>query len=211
MCGVALEDIPPEDEAPEASPPSPETDDAATTPETEEAPGDDARAQAENVTIAKDELEALRKQSAEADNYKDMYQRALADKLNYQKRARKEMDSIRERAIQDFAAELLPVLDDFERALKSLDEPSGQPDGQAFAEGVRMIENHLLKALEKHGIKPIEAKGKPFDPTYHEALMQQPTDEYPEGTVVEELRKGYVAGDRVLRAAQVVVASKPSS
>ena len=167
----------------------------------------------EMVTIAKSELDALREAAAEADSYRDMSQRTRAELLNYQKRVRKEVELIRETAIHDFVGEVLPILDDFSRAIGSLDavEDNQTADYAAFAEGVRMIEAHLHRALETHQIKPIEAKGQPFDPNYHEALMQQPSTEYEEGTVIEELRRGYVAGDRVLRAAQVIVATAPAT
>ncbi len=188
------------------------TDELPEDPHPAEATGDEPAAEgngAEFVMVAKDKLEELQKKAAETDEYVDMLQRARAELSNYQKRARKEMDTIRESAIHDFATELLPVLDDFARALEALDSPQGEADPAAFADGVRMIESQLYKALEKHNIKPIQAKGRPFDPTYHEALMQLPTEEHEDGSVVEELRKGYTAGNRVLRAAQVVVATTP--
>lgn len=168
-----------------------------------------AREANEPVSIDRRELDGLRKKAAESDNYLDMLQRARAEFLNYQKRMRKEMDALREGAIHDFASELLPILDDFARAIAALDsaEARTDEDHKGFADGVKMIEAQLHKALEKHQIKPIAAKGQPFDPTYHEAVMQQPSDDQPGGTVLEELRRGYTAGDRVLRAAQVIVAA----
>lgn len=169
--------------------------------------GEDAQ-----VTIPRSELEALRQKAAECDQYLDMLQRSRADLLNYQKRMRREMEAWREDAIQNFAADLLPVLDDFARATASWDGQDAElpEDVRAFVEGVRMIENQLYKTLARHRIKPMDTKGKPFDPAVHEAVLQQPSDEHPHGTVVEELRRGFTIAGRVLRAAQVVVAAGAS-
>ena len=163
----------------------------------------------EHVIIGRAELEALQKRAEEGDQYLDMLQRARADLSNYQKRARKEMDSRRGETVQGVALDLLPILDDFARAIASVGGDPRPEDYQAFADGVRMIEEQLYKALAQHKIEPIDAKGQPFDPTYHEAVMQQPSEEHEPGTVMEELRRGFVIEDRVLRASQVIVAAAP--
>ena len=163
----------------------------------------------EHVIIGRAELEALQKKAEECDHYIDLLQRARADLSNYQKRMRKEMASRRGETIQDVALDLLPILDDFARAIASVDGNQRPEDYQAFVNGVRMIEEQLYKALARHKIEPLEAKGKPFDPAYHEAVMQQPSKEHEPGTVMEELRRGFAIEDRVLRASQVIVAAAP--
>jgi len=188
-----------------------QTDESVEEPQTVEQPGEeqtDGGAE-EHVIIGRAELEAIQKKAEEGTQYLDMLQRARADLSNYQKRARKEIASRRGETVQDVALDLLPILDDFARAIASV---SGEPrleDYQAFADGVRMIEEQLYKALAQHKIEPIEAKGQPFDPAYHEAVMQQPSEGHEPGTVMEELRRGYVIEDRVLRASQVIVAAAP--
>ena len=163
----------------------------------------------EHVIIGRAELEALQKRAEECDQYLDMLQRARADLSNYQKRVRKEMDSRRGETVQDVALDLLPILDDFARAIASVGDDPRLEDYQAFADGVRMVEEQLYKALAQHKIEPLAAKGQPFDPAYHEAVMQQPSEEHEPGTVMEELRRGFVIEDRVLRASQVIVAAAP--
>jgi len=204
MCGFPEDNTPGVDQQSEPTEPQP-ADARQTDPE--EA-GDGEHAEEAQVTVAQGELDALKQKAKECDQYLDMLQRSRADLLNYQKRVRKEMAGWREDAIQDFAADLLPILDDFARATAAWDGPeSRSEDAHAFAEGVRMIEDQLYKALAQHAIEPMEAKGKPFDPAYHEAVLQQPSDEYPPGTVMEELRRGFTIAGRVLRAAQVIVAA----
>lgn len=206
MCGFSEDNTPGVDQQPEPTEPEPAD---ARQAESEE-PGDGEQAEGAQVTVAQGELDALKQKAKECDQYLDMLQRARADLLNYQKRIRKEMAAWREDAIQGFAADLLPILDDFARATAAWDGPESDArpeDIHAFVEGVRMIEDQLYKALAQHAIEPMEAKGKPFDPAYHEAVLQQPSDEYPPGTVMEELRRGFTIAGRVLRAAQVIVAA----
>jgi molecular chaperone GrpE len=88
------------------------------------------------------------------------------------------------------------MLDDFERTLESTETAEDVP---ALVDGVRIVYEHFLKVLKQHGIEPIEAAGQPFDPTYHEAMMQQPSAEVPAGHVLQELARGYVMHERVLR------------
>jgi len=164
----------------------------------------------ELVAIAKSELDQLQEKAAESDTYLDLLQRSRAELANYQRRVRREIVALRGDTVRDVMAGLLPLLDDFGRAFDALAET---PDAhcEAFAQGVRMVETQLCKILEAHDIRPMEAVGKPFDPEFHEAVMQQPTDDHPHGVVIEELRKGYIAGDRVVRPAQVIVAASPDA
>jgi len=199
MSGFAEEDTPkPESQEPQPEEAQPQGDDSSP----HEAKPD------ELVVIAKSELDQLQEKAAESDTYLDLLQRARAELANYQRRVRREMAALRGDSVRDVMAGLLPVLDDFGRAFDALAET---PDAhcEAFAHGVRMVETQLCRILEAHDIRPMEAVGKPFDPEFHEAVMQQPTKEHPHGVVIEELRKGYIAGDRVVRPAQVIVAANP--
>lgn len=140
------------------------------------------------------------------DEYLDQLQRSRAEFANYQKRSRAQAEADRQYAVADLARDLLPVIDNFERAL----DAAGKAGASSIVEGLEMVHRQLLAALAKHGVEPIPALGQPFDPNQHEALMQQPHAEHPEGTVVGELGRGYRLRDRVLRPAQVAVSIKPA-
>lgn len=199
MSGFAEEDTPqPESQEPQPEEAQPQGDDSSP----DEAEPD------ELVTIAKSELDQLQANAAESDTYLDLLQRSRAELANYQRRVRRELVALRGDTVRDVMAGLLPVMDDFARAFDALAE-TADAHCEAFAEGVRMVEAQLYRLLEAHDIRPMEAVGEPFDPEFHEAVMQQPTDEHPHGLVIEELRKGYIAGDRVVRPAQVIVAANP--
>jgi molecular chaperone GrpE len=133
---------------------------------------------------------------------KDQFLRAAAEFENYKKRRESEYARLVANANAELLAELLPVLDDFERSLSSVAE-SADRDG-AWA-GVELMYKNFAKVLENRGVKPIEAVGQEFDPEKHAALMQVESGEYPSGTVVEEHTKGYLINDRVLRHSQVLV------
>lgn len=150
-------------------------------------------------------LDALAAQLAEAEAKRDEYlrdlQRLAADFDNFRKRVARDQEALVARAAERLVKELLPVLDDLERAAESV----ARAAEAGVAEGVRMVHRSLHTALGKEGLQEVEADGQPFDPHCHEALLQQPS-EAPEGTVVQILQKGYRLGDRVLRPARVVVA-----
>jgi molecular chaperone GrpE len=112
-----------------------------------------------------------------------------------------------ERANARILEALLTIADNFERALNSAPATS---NGEALREGVAMIHRQLLQLLEREGVQPIEAVGQPFDPNFHEALMQEETDEQEPGTVLAELQKGYLLKSYVLRPSRVRVAAKPA-
>jgi molecular chaperone GrpE len=152
---------------------------------------------------APDELAQTRR---ERDEYLDQLQRSRAEFANYQKRARAQADLDRQYAVGSLARDLLPVLDNFERAL----EAARKAEANTILEGLELVHKQLLAALAKHGVEPIQALGRPFDPNQHEALMQQPDAEHPEGTVVAELGKGFRHHDRVLRPSKVAVSIKPA-
>jgi len=146
-----------------------------------------------------DPAESLRQ---ELEERTDQLARSKAEFANYQKRAKLQADLDRAYAVGGLAGDLLPVLDNFERAL---DAAKGVEAARPIVAGLELVHKQLLASLAKHGVEPIVALGEPFDPNRHEALIQQPHAHMPEGTVVAELSRGYRIGDRVLRPAKVAV------
>src|SRR5438067_11330752 len=136
----------------------------------------------------------------ERDEYLDALQRLKAEFDNYRKRSARDQESLVARAGERLVRELLPVLDDLERAL----EAAEQHEEAKLEEGVKLVHRQLEQLLEREGLAPVETDGK-FDPNVHEALSTQPSAA-DEGAVIEVLQKGYRLGDRVLRPARVVVA-----
>lgn len=130
----------------------------------------------------------------------DRLLRTAADFDNFRKRAAREREEYVKHANERFVKELLPVLDDLERALAHGEEHS-------IEEGVRLVHRSLVSLLERHGVQEIDASGR-FDPHMHEALLSQPSDAE-EGSVLDVIQKGYTLGDRVVRPARVVVAAAP--
>jgi len=141
----------------------------------------------------------LDKAQAEAQRYLANWQRAEADFSNYKRRMEQERDEARRMANAALIINILPVLDDLERALASLDISLA---GLTWFDGIRLIYRKLLLVLESAGVRQIEAEGQTFDPRFHEAVMH---GEGPEGKVVAEVQRGYKLHDRVLRPAMVVV------
>jgi molecular chaperone GrpE len=149
---------------------------------------------------AQDE-DALQKALAERDEYLRDLQRLAADFDNFRKRSAREYEALAQRAHERLVQELLPVLDDLERALEAAEEH----DEAQVVGGVRLVQQALRQALEREGLAEIEADGK-FDPHVHEALLAQPAEDAEQGDVLQVLQKGYTLGDRVLRPARVIVA-----
>ena len=151
------------------------------------------------------EMEA--KFEAKEEEVKETYDRLLrvsADFENYKKRSTREMEEFRKYANQSLLKEMLSVVDNLELAINSSDD--GKKADKTMIEGLNLTLNEILRVFEKFDVKPIEARGKTFDPAYHEAVMREETDDYPENTVVSEFQKGYLIHDRLLRPAMVVVA-----
>lgn len=144
-------------------------------------------------------LEELRKQAEEANG---RFLRAQADFDNYRRRTLKEKEELAQYASIKLIGSLLPVVDNFGRALATGGESA---DVQSFAKGVDMIYRQLWQVLEGEGLKEMEAVGQPFDPEFHQAIMQVESDEYEEGTVVEVVQAGYILKDKVIRPAMVKV------
>jgi molecular chaperone GrpE len=135
----------------------------------------------------------------------NQYMRIAADFENYRKRTAKEKDDLDAQVKRNTITELLPVVDNFERARAHL---KPQNDGEmAIHKSYQSVYKQLVDCLKRLGVSPMRPEGQPFDPNLHEAVMREPTDEYPEGTVLEELVRGYFIGDRVLRHAMVKVAA----
>jgi molecular chaperone GrpE len=140
--------------------------------------------------------------------FKDLLQRTRADFENYQKRMQRDLAQERRYAQTPLAKDLLPALDNLNRALAAA---SHAGETGPLVEGVRMVQTQLLDILRRHGITPIEAQGKPFDPNLHQAVMQTPTMDVPPQTVVQVVEQGFMIHDRVLRPASVVVAAPVES
>lgn len=139
----------------------------------------------------------------ERDDYYDRLLRKTAEFDNYRKRTDRERQQLAEAAAADLLEELLPLVDDMERALKA--DP-GSEATNAIRKGVELIHKQLLETLRKRGVKPIEALGADFDPHFHMAVAHDPAEGRREGEVIEEFRRGYLLGDRLLRPAMVKVA-----
>jgi molecular chaperone GrpE len=139
----------------------------------------------------------------ERDDYYDRLLRKTAEFDNYRKRTERERIQLSEAAAADLLTELLPLVDDMERALKA--DPGGDA-GEAVRKGVELIHKQMLEMLRKRGVRPIEALGADFDPHFHMAVAHDPAEGRREGEVIEEFRRGYMLGDRLLRPAMVKVA-----
>lgn len=148
--------------------------------------------------------EKLKSKEQEArDNY-DRLLRVSAEFENYKKRASREMEEFRKYSNQSLIKEMLSVVDNLELAMNSANGHKAIDKG--LLDGLAMTHKEIIKVFEKFSVKPISAMGQTFDPAYHEAVMQEETDEYPANTVINELQKGYLIHDRLLRPAMVVVA-----
>lgn len=176
---------------------SPEEHDARErTEEGEEPPVDE-------VERLREELEEAR---SEADEYLDGWRRAQAEFSNYKKRQRNEQSKVRELANASLLRKLLPVLDDFQRAIVTMPDVL---EKLSWTHGLLMVGRKLEATLETEGVEPIETQGESFDPNYHEAVTHEGMPGYEEGQIIAEVQKGYTLGDRVLRPALVRVARAP--
>jgi molecular chaperone GrpE len=141
-----------------------------------------------------------------ADAYLDKYRRSAAEFSNYRKRLEREREERTLRLRSMVLGRLLPIVDDLERAIQNVPDEVAESD---WTQGIILIERKLKALLQEFDVVPIEAEGKPFDPYYHEALMQEESDEYPEGIVSGEMEKGYMIADHVLRPTRVKVSTGP--
>ena len=159
----------------------------------------------------KTEVEVLKEQLAESEGkakqLEDRLLRLAAEYDNYRKRTAKEFEYLCQNANENLISKLLDTLDNFERAL---DSAKNSGDYESFRKGVELIYTHLRELLEKEGLKPIEAVCKPFDPNYHEAVTQCESEEHAEGVVADEMCKGYMLNEKLLRPSKVVVSKGKS-
>ena len=185
--------------------------DAAADMAAEAAEAAEAEEQAEADAAVEDvqvEIDAAGKADAEIADLKDKLLRALADIENLRRRSQKEREDALKYASANFARDMLSVADNLRRAIESIPE-EGDPDGAAlvgFIEGIALTEKDLLSALERHKITKIEPMGEKFDPQFHEALFEIPTNDAASGTVMQVMETGYTIHDRLLRPAKVGIA-----
>lgn len=137
------------------------------------------------------------------DDYYDRLLRKSAEFDNYRKRVERDRQSMAESAAADLVRDLLPLVDDLERALKSEPGPEG---ASGYRRGVELIHRQLLDILRKRGVRPIEALGADFDPHFHEAVTTEPAEGRRDGEIIEEFARGYMLGERLLRPSMVKVA-----
>jgi molecular chaperone GrpE len=186
-----------------------------------DAPGDVSdggdQAAADHERQLEHDLEELTAKAEKADEYLELAQRTRADFENYRKRAAREAAAAQERGVAKLAKELLPAVDNLDRALEAAqtaaesaaeDDASAQDDGSAtLVSGIKLVHADVIAALARAGIERFSPEGEPFDPQQHEAIAQQPVEGAQSGTVVEVYQRGYRLGDVVIRPARVVVAA----
>jgi len=158
-------------------------------------------ARAEDTAVAVEEHERV---LAEREEYLDALQRLKAEFDNYRKRVERDREAQQRAGVRELVAELLPVIDNLERAVEALGGA-----GAPIVAGVEMVRGQLTGLLTGRGVEEIVAHAAAFDPEVHEAVAQHPTEEHAEGTVVHVAEKGYRIGDTVIRPAKVVVAARP--
>lgn len=156
------------------------------------------------VSALTQDIEALK---AQLEDRTGQYMRIAADFENFRKRTQKEKEEQEQQVKCSTLKELLPVVDNFERARSQI-KPQTEAE-MNIHKSYQSVYKQLVDSLKRIGVSPMRSEGKEFDPNLHEAVMREPTDEHPEGTVLEELVRGYLLGERVLRHAMVKVAAAP--
>ena len=164
----------------------------------ENAPTEDLPAQDESVPLTPEQIAELKTRAAKADENWERLLRITADLENYKKRAAREKQDAIKYAGESLLQKLIPVLDNFDMALLAV-QSAASDSTQSMTAGISMIHQQLKSALVEAGLEEVDAAGKPFDPTWHEAVSEKETTEVPEGHVVQQLRKGYKLRDRLLR------------
>lgn len=182
------------------------SENAGDTPEN----GQNGEGEEEEVIFPEDEAEEpteLEKAHAERDRMREQLLRIAADFDNFRKRSRKEIEEVRRRAIEDTLREVLPIVDNLERAAGAMGDAT---EVAAVADGVHMVLRGFEDIASRLGLKRVPGVGNQFDPTCHDAMQQEETDEHAPGTIVTEIVPGYYLGERLLRPAMVVVAKPPT-
>jgi molecular chaperone GrpE len=159
--------------------------------------------------LTPEQLAELQARAAKADEYWERLLRVTADFENFKKRAARERTEAAQFANASLLQKLIPILDNFEMAQTAAQTAQGDKLA-SLQTGIAMIQQQFKSALVETGLEEVDASGKPFDPTFHEAVSQQETDTVPEGHVVQQIRKGYKLRERLLRPAAVIVAKKPA-
>ena len=183
------------------------TDPQKATVEEPEAVEEAAPAEAEEKAAERveEDLDELRTRAAERDEYLALAQRTQADFENYRKRMAKETAAAQDRGVKRVVSELLPALDNFERALAAAEAEEADEEHH-LTKGIRLVQQELTSALTRVGIESFSPQGETFDPNEHEAMAQQPVEGAEPGTVVEVYQAGYKLNGTVVRPAKVVVA-----
>src|SRR5262249_17606127 len=148
-------------------------------------------------------LDSLAEARAEATRMKEQWIRTAADFDNFRKRSRRELEDVRRAGKEELLKEFLPVFDNLERAIQSAHRAT---DMKAVGDGLQMVLRQYVDTLARGGITKVPSVGAQFDPAHHEAIQQVETNDHAPGTVVAEVQPGYMQGDRLVRAAMVVVA-----
>lgn len=177
--------------------------------DTTETDGAQTNSPAEETTLTPAQIEELKAQAAKAAEHWDRLLRNTADFENYKKRAARERQDAIKFANEGLMQKLIPVMDNFEAALNSL-QTAGGDSAQSLLTGVGMIYQQLKSVLTEAGLEEVDSQGKPFDPNLHEAVSQAESTDFPEGHVMQQLRKGYRLRERLLRPATVIVAKAPA-
>jgi molecular chaperone GrpE len=152
------------------------------------------------------DLEELTAKAEKADEYLELAKRTKADFENYRKRAAREAAAAQDRGIAKLAKELLPAVDNLDRAVQAAESAESLEANGTLASGIKLVHADVLAALQRAGIERYSPQGEPFDPTRHEAIAQQPVEGAKPGTIVEVYQQGYLLGEAVIRPARVVVA-----
>jgi molecular chaperone GrpE len=173
-------------------------------PEEPEVPAEEAGAPGSDGIALDDTIDEMAQLTRERDDYLDQLKRARADFDNYRKRVERERPLLAEAGVRDLVAELLPVLDNLERALEAL-VAAGDEGATGIVAGVDMVRQQLGGLLAGRGVEEIPAAGEVFDPTVHEAVQGVPSPDHPEGTVIAVVERGYRMSQAVIRPARVVV------
>ncbi len=175
-----------------------------------EAENNEAIEAVDAASMTPEQFEELKALAAKADENWERLVRTTADFDNFKKRVAREKTEAIQFANSSLLQKLLPVMDSFEMALSALQTTKDEKSSSLQA-GIMMVQSQLKNILAESGMEEIDATGKPFDPTQHEAVSQQETADVPEGQVVQQVRKGYKLRERLLRPASVIVAKKPGA
>ena len=162
----------------------------------------------ENEKLIDKSEEKIAELEAQVKEWHDKFLRKAAEFENYKRRTENDQFNLINYAAESFIIKLLPVVDDFERTLQHIDDDN---NFDAVKEGIKLVYEKLLKVLDEQGVKKMKVKGEPFNVDYHDALMQRKDDSVPPHTVLEEIEKGYIYRDKVIRHAKVIVSEETSS